>query len=80
MDEDCCSGYALFSVRRNSIPRDHCNRFHFNDFLVPMSHPGQSRRPEVRRTFPVFPGGLNGSMQHFILEGKDGVRNGAKIS
>jgi hypothetical protein len=28
----------------------------------------------------AMPGGLNGSMQHFILEGKDGVRNGAKIS
>ena len=27
-----------------------------------------------------YPGGLNGSMQHFILEGKDGVRNGPKIS
>jgi hypothetical protein len=25
-------------------------------------------------------GGLNLSMQHFILEGKDGVRNGTKIS
>jgi hypothetical protein len=25
-------------------------------------------------------GGLNGSMQHFILEEKDGVRNGTKVS
>jgi hypothetical protein len=25
-------------------------------------------------------GGLNRSMQHFILEGKDGVRNGTKVS
>lgn len=29
---------------------------------------------------PELGGGLNRSMQHFILEGKDGVRNGTKIS
>jgi hypothetical protein len=28
----------------------------------------------------LLPGGLNRSTQHFILEGKDGVRNGTKIS
>jgi hypothetical protein len=29
---------------------------------------------------PPFFGGLNRSMQHFILEGKDGVWDGTKIS
>jgi hypothetical protein len=31
-------------------------------------------------SLPMLGGGLNGSMQHFILKGKDGVRNGTKIS
>ena len=30
--------------------------------------------------FPVYPGGLNRSTQHFILEGKDGVWDGTEIS
>jgi hypothetical protein len=29
---------------------------------------------------PFIPGGLNRSTQHFILEGKDGVWDGTKIS
>ena len=39
--------------------------------------------PEVIRGFlrcPLCPGGLNRSTQHFILEGKDGVWDGTKIS
>jgi hypothetical protein len=35
-----------------------------------------ARNREVRFT----PGGLNRLMQHFILEGKDGVGDGTKIS
>jgi hypothetical protein len=34
----------------------------------------------VAPEFPLGSGGLNRSMQHFILKGKDGVRNGTKIS
>jgi len=30
--------------------------------------------------FPLCPGGLNRSPQHFILEGKDGVWDGTEIS
>jgi hypothetical protein len=30
--------------------------------------------------FAIFRGGLNRSMQHFILEGKDGVWDGTEIS
>jgi hypothetical protein len=29
---------------------------------------------------PLYPGGLNRSPQHFILEGKDGVWDGTEIS
>ena len=32
------------------------------------------------RNCPLYPGGLNRSTQHFILEGKDGVWDGTKIS
>ena len=34
----------------------------------------------VCRSLPVCLGGLNRSTQHFILEGKDGVWDGTKIS
>jgi len=33
-----------------------------------------------RLAFPLYPGGLNRSPQHFILEGKDGVWDGTEIS
>jgi hypothetical protein len=38
------------------------------------------RETEWIGKFPNLDGGLNRSKQHFILEGKDGVRNGTKIS
>jgi hypothetical protein len=41
------------------------------------------RRNNVKRAswkIPFMPGGLNRSTQHFILEGKDGVWDGTKIS
>ena len=38
-----------------------------------MSQLGQSRRFGRGPPLPVYPGGLNRSAQHFILEGKDGV-------
>jgi hypothetical protein len=34
----------------------------------------------VGRSLPFYPGGLNRSTQHFILEGKDGVWDGTEIS
>jgi hypothetical protein len=45
-------------------------------------HPDSTNRVilAVYRSLPAYIGGLNRSMQHFILEGKDGVRNGTKIS
>jgi len=39
-----------------------------------------SQHDSLKAGLPLSPGGLNRSMQHFILEGKDGVRNGTKIS
>jgi hypothetical protein len=40
----------------------------------------QNRVADAVAACPLLRGGLNRSMQHFILEGKDGVRNGTKIS
>jgi hypothetical protein len=45
----------------------------------PQSNAGLSIAKGVRRS-PLFGGGLNRSMQHFILKGKDGVWDGTEIS
>jgi hypothetical protein len=39
-----------------------------------------SRHGDVPVEFPLCPGGLNRSLQHFILKRKDGVWDGTKIS
>jgi hypothetical protein len=41
---------------------------------------GTERHGAMSDLSPECAGGLNRSMQHFILKGKDGVRNGTKIS
>jgi hypothetical protein len=41
---------------------------------------GKAENIYSRWVFPVLTGGLNRSTQHFILEGKDGVWDGTKIS
>jgi hypothetical protein len=45
-------------------------------------HAAQVKRvlSQLATTGPVLPGGLNRSTQHFILEGKDGVWDGSKVS
>jgi len=49
-----------------------------NDFLMRPRAFGFSGISRAR--CPHFPGGLNWSPQHFILEGKDGVWDGTEIS
>jgi hypothetical protein len=45
-----------------------------------MSEKGRLRQIGVFASRPGSPGEFNWSAQHFVLEGKDGVRNGTKIS
>jgi hypothetical protein len=40
----------------------------------------RAEKLNASKCFPLFIGGLNRSTQHFILEGKDGVWDGTKIS
>jgi hypothetical protein len=48
--------------------------------LVDPAHDHQLGSAGAQLGSPLYPGGLNRSPQHFILEGKDGVWDGTEIS